>query len=90
MGGISVWQLLIIFAIIILLFGTKKLRNLGADLGGAIKGFKKSLSDEEKAEEKTVSPIIDNAAQRVDTTASNATAPQTGTEQTTKKENQPS
>ncbi|MCP5209431.1 MAG: twin-arginine translocase TatA/TatE family subunit [Hahellaceae bacterium] len=83
MGGISVWQLLIIFAIIILLFGTKKLRNLGSDLGGAVKGFKKSLSDEEKTDENTVSPVIDNPAQRVD-----ATPPKTGTEQPVKKENQ--
>lgn len=51
MGGISIWQLLIIFAIIILLFGTKKLRNLGTDLGGAVKGFKKAVSDEEKKPE---------------------------------------
>ena len=45
-GGISIWQLLIVLAIILLLFGTKKLRNLGGDLGGAIKGFKKSMKDE--------------------------------------------
>jgi sec-independent protein translocase protein TatA len=46
MGGISIWQLLIVFAIIILLFGTKKLRNIGGDLGSAVKGFKKAISDE--------------------------------------------
>ncbi len=40
MGGISIWQLLIVLAIVIVLFGTKKLRNIGKDLGGAIKGFK--------------------------------------------------
>ncbi len=45
--GISVTQLLIILGIILLLFGTKKLRNLGSDLGGAIKGFKKAVSDED-------------------------------------------
>ena len=45
MGGISIWQLLIVFAIIILLFGTKKLRNIGGDLGSAVKGFKKAVSD---------------------------------------------
>ncbi|WNC68329.1 Sec-independent protein translocase subunit TatA [Thalassotalea nanhaiensis] len=48
MGGISIWQLLIIFAIIILLFGTKKLRNIGGDLGSAVKGFKKAVSDEKE------------------------------------------
>lgn len=46
MGGISIWQLLIILAIVLLLFGTKRLRNLGGDLGGAIKGFKKSMGEE--------------------------------------------
>ncbi|WP_047049720.1 Sec-independent protein translocase subunit TatA [Vibrio mexicanus] len=47
MGGISVWQLLIIAVIVVLLFGTKKLRGIGGDLGGAVKGFKKAMSDEE-------------------------------------------
>ncbi|MCH8104942.1 MAG: Sec-independent protein translocase subunit TatA [Proteobacteria bacterium] len=46
-GGISIWSLLVILGIVILLFGTKKLRNIGADLGGAIKSFKKSVKDEE-------------------------------------------
>ena len=41
MGGISVTQLIIIAVIILLLFGTKKLRNVGGDLGAAVKGFKK-------------------------------------------------
>ncbi|PHI36018.1 twin-arginine translocase subunit TatA [Pseudoalteromonas sp. GCY] len=48
-GGISIWQLLIILAIIVLLFGTKKLRGIGSDLGGAVKGFKKAVSDEQTA-----------------------------------------
>jgi len=47
-GGISIWQLLIILVIVLLLFGTKRLKNIGSDLGGAVKGFKKSMSDEEK------------------------------------------
>ncbi|MCW8828250.1 MAG: Sec-independent protein translocase subunit TatA [Gammaproteobacteria bacterium] len=46
--GISIWQLLIVLAIIILLFGTKKLKNIGGDLGGAVKGFKKAVSDGEE------------------------------------------
>lgn len=46
LGGISIWQLLIILAIVVMLFGTSRLKNLGSDLGGAIKGFKKSISDE--------------------------------------------
>lgn len=48
MGGISVWQLLIIAVIVVLLFGTKKLRNIGSDLGGAVKGFKNAMSEEDK------------------------------------------
>ncbi len=53
MGGISIWQLLIIAVIVILLFGTKKLRGIGGDLGGAVKGFKKAMAeDDEKPEQK--------------------------------------
>lgn len=48
MGGISIWQLLIIALIVVLLFGTKKLRSLGSDLGGAVKGFKNAMSSEEE------------------------------------------
>lgn len=48
MGGISVWQLLIVVLIVVLLFGTKKLRGLGSDLGSAVKGFKKAMSDDDK------------------------------------------
>jgi len=47
MGGISIWQLVIVLVIVLLLFGTKKLRNLGGDLGGAVKGFKKAMGDED-------------------------------------------
>jgi sec-independent protein translocase protein TatA len=52
-GGIGIWQLLIVLVIILLVFGTKKLKNLGSDLGGAIKGFKNAMGDEkaEKAQE---------------------------------------
>lgn len=46
-GGIGIWQLLIILVIVLLLFGTKKVRNLGSDLGSAIKGFKKAVGDKE-------------------------------------------
>ena len=46
-GGISIWSLVLILGIVILLFGTKKLRNVGGDLGGAIRSFKKSIKDEE-------------------------------------------
>jgi len=51
-GGISIWQLLIVLLIILLLFGSKKLRGLGSDLGSAVKGFRGAMSDAEKEEEK--------------------------------------
>ena len=46
-GGIGIWQLLIILLIVVMLFGTKKLRNIGSDLGGALKGFKTAMKDED-------------------------------------------
>ena len=51
-GGSGIWQLLIILVIVLLLFGTKRLRNLGGDLGNAIKGFRGAMSDGEKEKEK--------------------------------------
>lgn len=45
-GGVSIWQLLIVLAIIILLFGTKKLKGIGSDVGSAIKGFKKAMGED--------------------------------------------
>ncbi len=52
-GGISIWQLLIILAIVIMLFGTKRLRTLGSDLGSAVKGFRKSIKDDDGTTENT-------------------------------------
>lgn len=49
LGGISIWQLLIILAIVVLVFGTKRLRNIGGDLGGAIRSFRKGLNEDEAA-----------------------------------------
>jgi sec-independent protein translocase protein TatA len=51
MGGISIWQLLIVLVIVLLLFGTKKLRNLGSDLGGAVKGFRSTMKDPPSTDE---------------------------------------
>lgn len=50
--GISIWQLLIILAIVLVLFGAKRLRNVGSDLGGAIKGFKSAVKEEEEKDKK--------------------------------------
>jgi sec-independent protein translocase protein TatA len=65
MGGISIWQLLIIAVIVVLLFGTKKLRNLGGDLGSAIKGFKNAVTDEKDTSaksENSADSIADNTS----------------------------
>ncbi len=64
MGGISIWQLLIVAVIVILLFGTKKLRNVGTDLGSAVKGFKKAVSDDintDKDKDKEPESLADNS-----------------------------
>jgi sec-independent protein translocase protein TatA len=63
--GISIWQLLIILAIVLVLFGAKRLRNVGGDLGGAIKGFRKAMkeddepADDEKLDDQKASRVID-------------------------------
>ena len=52
LGGLHIWHLLIILVIVMLIFGTKRLKSIGGDLGGAIKGFKKAVNtDDDKAEE---------------------------------------
>ena len=51
LGGISIWQLLIILVIVLLLFGTKRLKSIGSDLGNAVKGFRSAMSDSDKEEE---------------------------------------
>jgi sec-independent protein translocase protein TatA len=45
LGGISIWQLLIILVIVLLLFGTKRLKDIGSDLGNAVKGFRSAMSN---------------------------------------------
>lgn len=65
--GISPTQLLIILVIVALIFGTKKLKNMGSDLGGAVKGFKKSMNDDEaKPIEKKDGDIIEGKAEKVE------------------------
>ncbi|XLX40925.1 twin-arginine translocase TatA/TatE family subunit [Ectopseudomonas mendocina] len=68
-GGISIWQLLIILLIVVMLFGTKRLKNLGADLGDAIKGFRKSMDNGEAdkpAVEEPKGQTIDAQARKVE------------------------
>ncbi len=47
MGGLSIWHWLIVLLVVVLIFGTKKLTNIGKDLGGAVKGFKEGMKTEE-------------------------------------------
>ena len=51
LGGISIWQLLIILAIVVMLFGTSRLRNIGSDLGSAIRGFRDSMSKDDASDD---------------------------------------
>lgn len=57
LSGVSVWQLLIVLLIVALLFGTKRMRNIGSDLGGAIKGFKSAMNEDSVSEKKTKKPL---------------------------------
>ena len=50
-GGISFWQILIILVVILILFGGKKIRTMGSDLGEGLKGFKKAIKDEDSAKD---------------------------------------
>lgn len=55
-GGISVWQLLILLLIVVLVFGTKRLRNMGGDLGAAVKGFRKGMEDVKEGLDEKLEP----------------------------------
>lgn len=72
MGGIGIWQLLIILLIVVMLFGTKRLKNLGSDLGGALKGFKTAIKEDEEeqpgeADDGVTGETIDSTAEKVET-----------------------
>ncbi len=69
--GISVWQLLIVLLIVVLLFGTKKLRSIGKDMGGAVKGFRDAMDKEEaKGEEQDQKEITQSEGQAPENTTS--------------------
>ena len=53
MGSFSIWHWLIVLLIVVMVFGTKKLKNMGSDLGGAVKGFKNAVKDGEAESEET-------------------------------------
>ncbi len=56
MGGLSIWHWLIVLLVVVLIFGTKKLTNIGKDLGGAVKGFKEGMKTEDGAEAPAAPP----------------------------------
>jgi len=60
MGSFSIWHWLVVLVVVALVFGTKKLRNLGGDLGGAVKGFKQAMSEEQNA------TVIEHAVSQTD------------------------
>jgi sec-independent protein translocase protein TatA len=67
MGGLSIWHWLIVLLVIVLIFGTKKLRNIGSDLGGAVKGFKEGMrSDDETAKQIKESGQIKEGGQTIE------------------------
>ena len=74
LGGISPWSLLLILGIVLLLFGTKKLKGLGGDLGGAIKGFKSAMSDENSKEEDPKKVVQEGAPMQEDAPITEKTA----------------
>jgi sec-independent protein translocase protein TatA len=74
MGGLSLWHWLIVLVIVVLVFGTKHLKNVGQDLGEAVKGFKKGMQDDDAQQQRTTqalppaSPPQDTAATPTATT----------------------
>ena len=66
MGSFSIWHWLIVLVIVALIFGTKKLRNIGSDLGGAVKGFKEGMKDANG--DKPNEQVTNNTPQRTDDT----------------------
>lgn len=73
--GISIWQLLIILAIVLVLFGAKRLRNLGSDLGASVKGFRDAMKEGDKANDKEADEDARTAS------AERSIEPQAGREQ---------
>ena len=67
MGGLSIWHWLIVLVVVLLIFGTKKLRNVGEDLGGAVKGFKQGMKDgSEPADDGPPKAVADRSTIDVD------------------------
>lgn len=67
MGSFSIWHWVIVLVIVMLVFGTKKLRNIGSDLGGAVKGFKQGMKDGGSDEEQNTTKLADDSSKKSDT-----------------------
>lgn len=67
MGSFSIWHWVIVLVIVMLVFGTKKLRNIGSDLGGAVKGFKQGMKEGGTDEEQNTSKLADDSSKKSDT-----------------------
>ncbi|OIN91975.1 MAG: Sec-independent protein translocase TatA [Comamonadaceae bacterium CG1_02_60_18] len=77
MGSLSIWHWLIVLLIVIMVFGTKKLKNIGSDLGGAVKGFKEGMKDGgSSAEDKPAPSQVSSAAPAAEKTTIDVEAKQ--------------
>jgi sec-independent protein translocase protein TatA len=65
-GSFSIWHWLIVLVIVVLVFGTKKLKNMGSDLGGAVKGFKEGMRDANAPESKSEAQLNDKTSNVID------------------------
>lgn len=66
MGSLSIWHWLIVLVVVVLVFGTKKLRNLGTDLGSAVKGFKEGMKSEDDKSLQTKTEIPPSTGQTIE------------------------
>jgi sec-independent protein translocase protein TatA len=66
MGSFSIWHWLIVLVVVVLIFGTKKLRNLGTDLGSAVKGFKEGMKTEEEKTPEATAKIEHGSGQTIE------------------------
>ncbi|MDF1484733.1 Sec-independent protein translocase subunit TatA [Ramlibacter sp. H39-3-26] len=64
MGSLSIWHWLIVLLIVVMVFGTKKLKNIGSDLGGAVKGFKDGMKEGSSTEEKPAGQVANAATDK--------------------------
>ena len=77
MGGLSLWHWLIVLVIVVLVFGTKRLKNVGKDLGEAVKGFKEGVQDDAKPTARLPDQQSTDASRRAD--AADTTTPRSDT-----------